>query len=93
MPVLTGNVCKRMQRHAGCVAGISEQKNEMERFRIGKYVRELMEIGFLRESAADSPDDNISGVVTCTDTLLQRLLLNQLRQESCRKQQTYTVNV
>lgn len=70
------------------------KKNELERLRIGKYVRELLEIGFLGESAADSPDDDISGVVTSSDTLLQRLLLNQLRQESCREQQqTNKVNV
>lgn len=56
----------------------NKKKNEMERLLIGKYVRELTEIGFLRESAADSPDDNICGVVPGTDALLQWLLLNQL---------------
>ncbi len=53
-------------------------------------MRELMEVGFLRESAADSPDDDMSGVVTCTDTLFQRLLLNQLGQEPCRIQHQHS---
>lgn len=43
--------------------------------------RELMKVWFLRKGASGASDDDVSGVVTCMDTLLQRFLLNQLREE------------
>lgn len=41
-----------------------------------------MEVWFLREGAADPPDDDVGGVVSGPDTLLQHLLLDQCGEES-----------
>lgn len=41
-----------------------------------------MEVWFLREGAADPPDDDVGGVVSGSDALLQHLLLDQCGEES-----------
>lgn len=41
------------------------------------------EVGFLWERAACSLDDDVGGVVCSLHTLIQRFLLDQLRQETC----------
>lgn len=40
-----------------------------------------MEVWLLREGAADPPDDDVGGVVSGSDALLQHLLLDQRREE------------
>lgn len=42
----------------------------------------LLEVRLVREGAASAPDDDVGGVVAGPDALLQRLLLDQLRQEA-----------
>lgn len=41
-----------------------------------------VEVGLLWEGAADPPDDDVGGVVSCSDALLQWLFLDQRWEES-----------
>ncbi len=41
-----------------------------------------VEVWLLWEGASDPSDDDVGGVVTCPDALLQRMLLDQRREES-----------